>query len=329
MSLLIVQSLGVSFSTDAGTVHAVNDVSFSINPGETLAVVGESGSGKSVTALALMGLLGSSARITGSATFEGTELVGMSDVALRAIRGKRIGMIFQDPMTALNPVFTVGSQIVEIIRIHESVGKREAWERATDLLDLVGVPEPKRRVRQYPYEFSGGMRQRAMIAMAIANNPTLLIADEPTTALDVTVQAQVLEVIAKVRDVTKSAVMLITHDLGVVAGYADRMHVMYAGQIVEQGNLDDIFYRTRNPYTYALLQSIPSAIGLPGSVLQTIGGSPPSLVNLPSGCYFHPRCSLAVSECSTDQQVLSAVGDNHLTRCHRHATVPKRSSIHE
>ena len=323
------QKLGVSFSTDAGLVRAVNDVSFSIDPGETLAVVGESGSGKSVTALALMGLLGSSAQITGSASFEGAELIGMPEEKLRAIRGKRIGMIFQDPMTALNPVFTVGAQIVEIIRIHETVGKREAWDRATELLELVGVPEPKRRVRQYPHEYSGGMRQRAMIAMAIANSPTLLIADEPTTALDVTVQAQVLEVIAKVRDVTKSAVMLITHDLGVVAGYADRMHVMYAGQIVEQGNLDDIFYRTRNPYTYALLQSIPSAIGRPGAVLQTIGGSPPSLVNLPSGCYFHPRCSMADSTCATNAQILLNVGENHRSRCHRHAVVPHRSSTNE
>ena len=329
MSLLTVQKLGVSFSTDAGLVRAVNEVSFSIDPGETLAVVGESGSGKSVTALALMGLLGSSAQITGSASFEGAELIGMPEEKLRAIRGKRIGMIFQDPMTALNPVFTVGSQIVEIIRIHETVGKREAWDRATELLELVGVPEPKRRVRQYPHEYSGGMRQRAMIAMAIANSPTLLIADEPTTALDVTVQAQVLEVIAKVRDVTKSAVMLITHDLGVVAGYADRMHVMYAGQIVEQGNLDDIFYRTRNPYTYALLQSIPSAIGRPGAVLQTIGGSPPSLVNLPSGCYFHPRCSMADSVCATNAQVLINVGENHRSRCHRHEVVPHRSSTNE
>ena len=321
MPLLDVDGLNVTFATDAGDVHAVSDVSFSMRAGETLAVVGESGSGKSVTALALMGLLGSTATITGSARFEGAELVGMSERDLRAIRGKRIGMIFQDPMTALNPVFTVGAQIVEIIRVHSNVDKKSAWERATDLLNLVGVPEPARRVRQYPHEFSGGMRQRAMIAMAIANDPVLLIADEPTTALDVTVQAQVLDVIGKVQDVTKSAVMLITHDLGVVAGFADRVQVMYAGQIVERGGLDDIFYETRNPYTQALLRSIPSAIGTPGAALQTIGGSPPSLVNLPTGCYFHPRCSMAVDTCATVRQVLVDTGAGHLSRCHRHGDV--------
>lgn len=326
MSLLMVNSLGVAFATDGGLVHAVNDVSFVMEPGETLAVVGESGSGKSVTALALMGLLDSSARITGSALFDGDELVGMQELALRAVRGKRIGMIFQDPMTALNPVFTVGAQIVEIIRVHSSVSKQEAWTRATDLLNLVGVPEPKRRARQYPHEFSGGMRQRAMIAMAIANDPALLIADEPTTALDVTVQAQVLEVIAKVQEVTKSAVMLITHDLGVVAGYADRVQVMYAGQIVEQGNLESLFYETRNPYTHALLQSIPSAMSQPGATLQTIGGSPPSLVHLPQGCYFEPRCALSDASCASTPQVLVEVGKDHLSRCHRHAVVPRRGA---
>jgi peptide/nickel transport system ATP-binding protein len=325
MTLLSVNDLSVDFATEAGRVQAVSGVSFSMREGETLAVVGESGSGKSVTALALMGLLGSSATVSGSATFEGAELVGMADSDLRRIRGKRIGMIFQDPMTALNPVFTVGAQIVEIIRIHSTTGKKEAWDRVVDLLDLVGVPEPKRRAHQYPHEFSGGMRQRAMIAMAIANEPTLLIADEPTTALDVTVQAQVLEVIAKVQDVTRSAVMLITHDLGVVAGYADRVQVMYAGQIVEQGNLDAIFYQTRNPYTHALLRSIPSAITRPGATLETIGGSPPSLVNLPNGCYFHPRCSMAVAECTQQRQLLVRVDEDHLSRCHRHADVPARA----
>jgi oligopeptide/dipeptide ABC transporter ATP-binding protein len=321
MSLLEVTNLSVTFHTDAGRVQAVSGVSFSMHPGETLAVVGESGSGKSVTALALMGLLGKAALVEGSASFEGTELVGLTEGELRAIRGKRIGMIFQDPMTALNPVFTVGAQIVEIIRVHTRIDKKEAWGRATDLLDLVGVPEPKRRAHQYPHEFSGGMRQRALIAMAIANNPTLLIADEPTTALDVTVQAQVLEVIAKVQDVTKSAVMLITHDLGVVAGYADRVQVMYAGQIVEKGDLDEIFYDTRNPYTHALLRSIPSAIAHPGAALQTIGGSPPSLLRLPRGCYFHPRCHMADDACAVTRQELVEVGNGHLSRCHRHDAV--------
>jgi len=323
VSLLDVRGLGVTFATDAGIVHAVSDVSFTMHPGETLAVVGESGSGKSVTALALMGLLGSTASISGSANFEGSELVGMAEAGMRLIRGKRIGMIFQDPMTALNPVFTVGAQIVEIIRIHTKVSKKDAWDRSVDLLELVGVPEPKRRSRQYPHEYSGGMRQRAMIAMAIANDPTLIIADEPTTALDVTVQAQVLEVIARVQEVTKSAVMLITHDLGVVAGYANRVQVMYAGQIVEQGGLDEIFYETRNPYTHALLRSIPSAISEPGAALETIGGSPPSLVQLPGGCYFHPRCTLAEAECATTAQTLIDVGDGHMTRCCRHMMVPQ------
>lgn len=326
MSLLDVTDLTVSFLTDAGRVQAVSGVSFSMHPGETLAVVGESGSGKSVTALALMGLLGKSARVEGSASFEGTELVGLAEGELRAIRGKRIGMIFQDPMTALNPVYTVGAQIVEIIRVHHQTGKKEAWDRAAELLDLVGVPEPKRRIRQYPHEFSGGMRQRAMIAMAIANSPALLIADEPTTALDVTVQAQVLEVIAKVQEVTKSAVMLITHDLGVVAGYADRVQVMYAGQVVEQASLDDVFYSTRNPYTRALLRSIPSAIGQPGVALQTIGGSPPSLIHPPSGCYFHPRCSMAVAECSRERQILVEVSSGHFSRCHRHEALAGESA---
>ena len=327
MSLLVVKDLTVSFHTDAGRVQAVSGVSFVMRPGETLAVVGESGSGKSVTALALMGLLGKTAHVEGSALFEGTELVGLGEADLRTIRGNRIGMIFQDPMTALNPVYTVGAQIVEMIRTHAAEGKKEAWARAIDLLELVGVPEPKRRARQYPHEFSGGMRQRAMIAMAIANNPTLLIADEPTTALDVTVQAQVLEVIAKVQEVTKSAVMLITHDLGVVAGYADRVQVMYAGQIVEQGNLDEIFYATRNPYTYALLRSIPSSLTRPGDALHTIGGSPPSLLRLPSGCYFHPRCHMANASCAVIPQQLVDVGNGHLTRCQRHTHVP--GSDHE
>ncbi len=314
--LLKVEGLHVGFPSKAGVVQAVTDANFEIRPGEVLSVVGESGSGKSVTALAVMRLHPKSTQISGTVTFDGQNLLELSEDEMRAIRGRDIAMIFQDPMTALNPVFTVGDQIVEAIRTHRSVSKEQAWARAVELLDMVGVPEPKRRAAQYPHEYSGGMRQRAMIAMAISNDPKLLIADEPTTALDVTVQAQVMEVLHDVQEATGSAMMLITHDLGLVAGSADRMQVMYASRLFETGDLDDIFYDSRNPYTRALLNSIPSLEG-PKSALEPIPGNPPSLLRPPSGCPFRPRCSMAIDECKETTPELLTIEGTHASRCHR------------
>ena len=316
-ALLDVRHLGVRFRTEFGEVQAVRDVSFSVAKGETLAVVGESGCGKSVTALALMRLLDRTASIEGSALFEGEDLFALSETSMQKVRGARIGMIFQDPMTALNPVFTVGDQIAEGVIIHRGCSKQEARTRALEMMDLVGIPDSARRIDQYPHEFSGGMRQRAMIAMAIANSPSLLIADEPTTALDVTVQAQVMEVLRSVQQSIGLTMMLITHDLGLVAGYADRIQVMYAGQLVETGDRDQIFYETRNPYTRALLDSIPSQLGEPGTELKTIGGNPPSLLSPPSGCLFQPRCLHATAECAKQRPALEEVGVGHSSRCLR------------
>ncbi len=314
--LLKVDNLTVGFPSKAGVVRAVTDVSFELDSGEVLSVVGESGSGKSVTALAVMRLHPRSTEITGSVMFDGQDLLTVSEDEMREIRGRDIAMIFQDPMTALNPVFTVGDQIVEAIRIHNDVSKDKAWERSIELLDLVGVPEPKRRAAQYPHEYSGGMRQRAMIAMAISNDPKLLIADEPTTALDVTVQAQVMEVLHDVQKATGSAIMLITHDLGLVAGSADRVQVMYASRLMETGGIDEIFYESRNPYTRALLDSIPDLEGV-REELDPIPGNPPSLLNPPSGCPFRPRCSMAIDRCSAETPALLSISGGHASRCHR------------
>ena len=315
--LLTVEHLNVGFATKAGIVQAATDITFEIRPGEVLAVVGESGSGKSVTALALMGLHPETTIVTGDVKFEGRDLLNMSDRDMRATRGSEIAMIFQDPMTAMNPVFAVGDQIVETIRVLDpSVSKKEAWTKSVDLLKLVGVPEPKQRASQYPHEYSGGMRQRAMIAMAIANDPKLLIADEPTTALDVTVQAQVMEVLHEVQAETGSAMMLITHDLGLVAGSADRVQVMYASRLMETGTIDQIFYESRNPYTMALLDSIPDVDGIKEE-LHPIPGNPPSLLNPPSGCAFRPRCSFAADVCAGDVPQRVKVGENHESRCAR------------
>src|SRR6056297_3982 len=319
--LLKVDDLTVGFRTDAGTVKAVTDVSFEIRPGEVLAAVGESGSGKSVTALALMRLHPRNTDITGDVVFDGIDLLELTDAQMRSIRGRDIAMIFQDPMTALNPVFTVGEQIAEAIRIHNDVSKKAAWSRAVDLLQLVGVPEPKRRASQHPHEYSGGMRQRAMIAMAISNDPKLLIADEPTTALDVTVQAQVMEVLHDVQEATGSAMMLITHDLGLVAGSADRVQVMYASRLMETGDLDDIFYESANPYTRALLESIPDLEGIKDT-LEPIPGNPPSLLNPPAGCAFRPRCFLAAAECAEQVPPLVTVEGHHASRCLRISEMP-------
>jgi peptide/nickel transport system ATP-binding protein len=320
--LLSVRDLQTHLRTDAGRVRAVDGVSFDVRRGEVLAIVGESGSGKSVTAMSILGLVPSPpAEITGAAEWGGRDLIGLSDRDLRGVRGKEIAMIFQDPMTALNPVFTVGHQIAEAVRAHEKVGRRVAQDRAVEMLDLVGIPEPRRRARGYPHELSGGMRQRAMIAMAISCNPDLLIADEPTTALDVTVQAQVLEVLQRVRAEFDSAVLLITHDLGVVAGNADRVMVMYAGRAVETGTVDEIFYRTRHPYTLGLLASLPR-LDEGGDVprLHPIRGNPPSLIDVPPGCPFHPRCEFRrlPEPCATLRPTLAAGsgGGAHQAACH-------------
>ncbi len=327
--LLDVSGLTVGFRTSDGLVKAVTDVTFRIDPGEVLAVVGESGSGKSVTALALMQLHPRTAVITGTAMFDGVDLLALPHDEMRKVRGNEIAMVFQDPMTALNPVFTVGSQISEAVLVHNDVSKKAAWARTIELLELVGVPEPRRRASQYPHEFSGGMRQRAMIAMAISNDPKLLIADEPTTALDVTVQAQVMEVLREVRKETGAAMMLITHDLGLVAGAADRVQVMYASRLFETGGIDDIFYESRNPYTRALLGSIPHLDAERGERLLAIPGNPPSLLNPAPGCPFMPRCTERVQQCVDEMPELVEIsGPGHRSRCHRaHDLAPLEEAL--
>ena len=285
--ILTVRDLQVSFRTDDGVVHAVDGVSFEVSPGEVVAVVGESGSGKSVTAQTLLGLTRApNAKITGSVMFQGTDLVELPDDRFRAVRGEHIAMVFQDPMTSLNPVYRVGDQIAEMIRAHREVSKSEALSRAVELLRSVGIPNPERRVRDYPHEFSGGMRQRVMIAMSLALDPELLIADEPTTALDVTIQAQILRLLESLNADRNLSVVLITHDLGVVAEMADRVVVMYGGQIVEDATLDEIFYNPQHPYTWGLLGSIARLDEPRPERLTQIFGQPPSLLNPPTGCRF-------------------------------------------
>lgn len=315
--LLSVRDLRAVFDTDEGLVQAVDGISFDINRGEVFAVVGESGSGKSVTAMTLLGLIPTVRVDRGEILWKGEDILTFSDKQMRKIRGKEIAMIFQDPLTALNPVHRVGRQIAEIALVHEDVTEKEAKKRAVEVLDLVGIPEAAKRAKMYPHEFSGGMRQRAMIAMAITCKPDLLIADEPTTALDVTVQAQVLEVLLSIKDEIDSAIMLITHDLGVVAGLADRVMVMYAGRQVEAGTVDKIFYNSHHPYTLGLLASIPR-IDAAEEQLVPITGSPPSVINRPSGCAFHPRCRFAEvpGRCDTETPELREVWYSHLSACH-------------
>ncbi len=317
--LLEVDHLYVKFFTRRGVVHAVRDVSFTVGRGETVGLVGESGSGKSVTAQALMGLIDLPGRITGGdVRWKGESLVNDAEATLRRVRGKEIAMIFQDPMTSLDPLFTVGSQIVEVLRRHMGMRKRAAQERATELLDLVGIANPTERVDQHPHEMSGGMRQRVLIAMALACEPELLIADEPTTALDVTIQAQVLEVLKTVQEETQAATILITHDLGIVAEMCDRVLVMYAGRIVESGDVHTIFRSPRHPYTVGLLDSLPK-LTEDEEWLRPIPGSPPSLINRPSGCAFHPRCFLSQGrqQCREEVPTLhSAEGEGHAAACH-------------
>ncbi len=296
--LIEVDRLRVDFQTDEGVVHAVDEVSFSVAPGEVLAIVGESGSGKSVTALTLMGLTRApNARFEGRATMNGTELVTATDEQLRRIRGKDIAMIFQDPMTSLNPVYKIGDQIVEQIQAHHDVSNAEARTRVIELLERVGIPRARERVDAYPHEFSGGMRQRVMIAMALSNDPALLIADEPTTALDVTIQAQILEVMRDLRERAGTAIILVTHDLGVVAEIADRIAVMYGGRIVETGTLEEIFYDPQHPYTWGLLGSITRVDRPRPERLPSIPGLPPSLIDPPQGCHFRARCRHEFDRC--------------------------------
>src|SRR6201991_82361 len=289
--LLEVENLQVHFETEDGLVKAVDGISYSVERGQTLGIVGESGSGKSVSSLTVMGLTRSrNARITGKVRFDGKDLLSASDEELREIRGNQIAMISQDPLSSLHPCYKVGTQIAEGVLAHRDVSKAQAWDRAVEMLSLVGIPEPRKRADAYPHEFSGGMRQRAMIAMALANDPKLLIADEPTTALDVTVQAQILELIERLQSEFDTAVVVITHDLGVVAEMADEIAVMYAGRIVEKADTDTIFAAPEHPYTWGLLSSIPRLDSPRGEELVPIAGRPPSLINLPGGCSFHPRC---------------------------------------
>src|SRR6266581_242054 len=314
--LLEVKNLRVHFPTEDGIVKAVDGVSFAIQPGETLGVVGESGSGKSVSFLTVMGLINrKSAIVEGEVIFQGQDLLNVPKEELQAIRGNKIGMIFQDPMTSLHPFYKVGDQIAETILAHEDISKKEAGTRAVDMLKRVGIPRPDERARQYPHEFSGGMRQRAMIAMALSLNPDLLIADEPTTALDVTVQAQILDLIDRMRDEFQTAVIMITHDLGVVAEHTDRVQVMYAGKIVEAGTIDHIYHGAHHPYTWGLMQSI-SRLDEEQERLKPIKGAPPSLIFVPSGCSFHPRCPYVMDVCKTDVPELVEEEYGHRSACH-------------
>ncbi len=316
--ILDVQGLTVDFPTDDGVVRAVRGVDFKLSAGEVLGIVGESGSGKSVTSLAIMGLLPRTAKVRGSARYKDRDLLKLSEREMTGIRGRHIAMIFQDPMTSLNPVYTVGWQLQEAILAHQDISKKQAWERAVSLLDLVGIPNPQERARSYPHEFSGGMRQRAVIAISLTNDPDVIVADEPTTALDVTVQAQVLDTLDRIQEKTDAAIILITHDLGVVAGMADKVLVMYAGKPVEIGSVDDIYYQPRMPYTLGLLGSLPRLDAKGAERLTPIKGSPPSLVNLPAGCPFSPRCPMSRPHCEQEEPLLREVGGgaDHVAACH-------------
>jgi peptide/nickel transport system ATP-binding protein len=317
--LLDVEDLKVSFRTEDGVVRAVDGVSFAIKPGEVVAIVGESGSGKSVTAMTLMGLTRSpNATFEGRALFDGRDLISATDEELRKVRGGGIAMVFQDPMSSLDPVQRIGKQIVEQIRAHDKkISKGQAYDRAADLMERVGVPRARERLRSYPHEFSGGMRQRVMIAMALSNDPRLLIADEPTTALDVTIQAQILDELRQLRDETGAAIILVTHDLGVVADIADRIVVMYAGRVVEQATLDEIFYDPQHPYTWGLLGSIARIDRDRSQRLPAIPGLPPSLLRPPEGCHFRPRCPHAFDRCTQVPELKARLPDarDHLDRC--------------
>ena len=319
---LDVKNLSVKFNTEDGVVHAVDNLTFSVEQGKTLGIVGESGSGKSVTSLAIMGLhKGSRAEVTGEIWLDGQEINQLAEKDIRKLRGKKMAMIFQDALAALHPYYTVGNQIAEAYQVHNKASKAEAKKHAIEMLDRVGIPEPQKRADDYPHQFSGGMRQRAMIAMSLSCDPTLLIADEPTTALDVTVQAQILELLRDLQKEFGTAIILITHDLGVVAETADDVLLMYAGKAVEYGNVRDVLKNPQHPYAWGLLTSIPRLTGDPDKKLAAIPGTPPSLISVPSGCAFHPRCSYVSTvgaACSGTVPDLLPVGSaaHHLVRCH-------------
>ena len=315
MALLKVRDLRTSFFTDAGEVRAVNGVSFNLERGKVLGIVGESGSGKSVTAYSIMQILAATGKIVGgSIKLDGQELVGAGEKVMKDVRSNRISIIFQDPMTSLNPTYTIGHQLMEAILLHTSRNKQQAYERAVEMLRLVNVNEPEKRMKQYPYEFSGGMRQRVMIAMALACEPDILIADEPTTALDVTIQAQILELMKSLQAELGMAIIMITHDLGVVAQLCDEVIVMYAGSICEQGTADEIFYNPRHEYTKGLLRSIPTA-HTAGTRLKPITGTPIDLLNMPAGCPFAPRCDAAMKICIRQRPERMVINDQHFASC--------------
>ena len=315
MALLKVRDLRTSFFTDAGEVRAVNGVSFNLERGKVLGIVGESGSGKSVTAYSIMQILAATGKIVGgSIKLDGQELVGAGEKVMKDVRGNRISIIFQDPMTSLNPTYTIGHQLMEAILLHTSRNKQQAYDRAVEMLRLVNVNEPEKRMKQYPYEFSGGMRQRVMIAMALACEPDILIADEPTTALDVTIQAQILELMKSLQAELGMAIIMITHDLGVVAQLCDEVIVMYAGSICEQGTADEIFYHPRHEYTKGLLRSIPTA-HTAGTRLKPITGTPIDLLNMPAGCPFAPRCDAAMKVCIRQRPERMVINDQHFASC--------------
>jgi oligopeptide/dipeptide ABC transporter ATP-binding protein len=316
--LLEVKDLRTSFFTDAGEVRAVDGVSFAVEAGKLMGLVGESGSGKTASVLSVMRLLPESARVIGGAVlFEGRDLLKLSEPEMRAVRGAKIAMIFQEPMTSLNPVFTIGSQIGEAVRLHQRTGRRETLERTIEALRLVGIADPERRVNDYPHQLSGGMRQRVMIAMALACEPKLLIADEPTTALDVTIQAQILDLIRELQVRLKLAVILVTHDLGIVAQYADDVTILYAARVMEQAPSAELFRNPLNPYTRGLLESIPGADGHRHHRLRAIAGMIPNALHPPSGCRFHPRCPRVIDECARVDPPLVAKAPQHLVACIR------------
>ena len=315
MALLEVNNLHTSFFTDAGEVRAVNGVSFNLERGKVLGIVGESGSGKSVTAYSIMQILAGTGKIVdGSIKLDGQELVGAGEKVMKTVRGNKVSIIFQDPMTSLNPTYTIGKQLMEAIMLHTDRNKKEAYDRAVEMLQLVNVNEPHKRMKQYPFEFSGGMRQRVMIAMALACEPDILIADEPTTALDVTIQAQILELMKSLQEELGMAIIMITHDLGVVAQMCDEVIVMYAGSICEQGTADEIFYNPCHEYTKGLMRSIPTA-NTAGTKLQPIEGTPIDLLNMPKGCAFAPRCNAAMKICINEKCERMQINDEHQAAC--------------
>lgn len=314
--ILEVKNLRTSFFTHVGEVKAVRDVSFDVHKGEILGIVGESGSGKSVTCMSIMNLLQEPGKIiSGEVLFKGRDLVKISEHEMQSIRGAQMSMVFQDPMTALNPVYTIGNQMVEVIRKHRRVGKQEAWDIAVNMLELVGIPSPSQRVKNYPHEFSGGMRQRALIAMALSCSPEMLIADEPTTALDVTIQAQVLDLMRGIREKLSTSIILITHDLGVIAETVERVIVMYGGMMLEEAPVDSLFHNTKNPYTLGLLRSVPDPTKSERDRLIPIPGTPPDLITPPKGCPFWYRCPYAMGVCREELPPVFKVEEGHYSRC--------------